>query len=173
MECVIMTKPSYRVIFEGDLFPGYKQSQVQAKLATLLKLDDAAASRFFSGKMLTMRSEVDLSQAKKYVCALARLGAIGYIVQEVAGSSKSAEIGQLKEDGLVVTDSFDIAAVKAYFDDLDEKQEEIQKESNHEIFGLDSFDEEVANMQKNDDADLTGKHDVLNAEQIKKLLKKR
>ncbi len=169
-----MTKSFYKVVYDGDLLPGHNQSEVQKKLATLLKLDEAAASRFFTGKTLTMKSKLELPQAKKYACALARFGVISYIIQEAAGpvepASKPAKTESSKE-GFAVTDALDTAAIKAYFDGLDEKQEEPQENIKHEVFSLDTFDKEVADMQK-EDVELTGVHDVLDAEQIKNLLKK-
>ncbi len=173
-----MAKSFYKVVFEGDLLPGHSQEEVQKKLAALLKLDKATASGLFAGKTLTMKNKLDLPQAKKYALALAKFGVMGYIVQDTAepteSTSKAPTSGKEPSNtGFTVNSTVDIAAVKAYFEGFDVTQEKTREENvTHEIFSLDNFDEEVANMHK-EDVELTGTHDVLSAEQIKELLKKK
>ena len=78
----------YKVIFDGDLLPGKKQADVQEKLAGLFNVDINKAAKLFSGKSHTVKSNLDLKYAKKYVRALAKLGALGYIVQEIIESDQ-------------------------------------------------------------------------------------
>ena len=69
----------YKVIFEGDVIPGKDRSEVQREMAKLFNVDAEKASRLFSGRQRKLKSGVTLSQAKKYVRALAKLGALAFI----------------------------------------------------------------------------------------------
>lgn len=170
-----MTKSFYKVVFEGDLLPGHGQAEVQKKLAALLKLNEATARGLFTGKTLTMKDKLELPQAKRYALALAKFGVMSYIVQDTAGPAQSVSKPAETEEsskGFTVTNSVDIEAVKAYFDGREAKPEETREDVTHELFSLDTFEEEVASMKK-EDTELTSTHDVLSAEQIKELMKKR
>lgn len=160
----------YRVVYEGDLMPGFQQADVQKKLAHLFAIDDARAARFFTGKPRTIKSRLELKQAKKYARALAKLGAMGYIVQEVVETVEAppVEPQPVRED-LTVTGSFDVSAVRKHFEDLEKRKAENDKSARHEIFSFDTFDKEVAELEK-DDVELSGVQNVLTAEQIKQML---
>lgn len=160
----------YKVVYEGDLFPGYKQSDVQKKLAHLFALDEARAARFFSGKTHTIKSKLELPDAKKYSRALAKMGAMGHIVQEVVETDiPVVDLLKAPQPDMTPTGSFDVTAVRAHFEKLEQKKAENDKSAKHEIFSFDAFEEEVASMQQ-DDAELSGVQNVLNADQIKKML---
>ena len=165
----------YKVVFEGDLLPGQDQAVVQKKLADLFGVDTKRAAQLFSGKQHKVKSNLDLKQAKKYALALAKLGALGYIEQEVVERKQSVELQednafQVREDEkFTKTGSFDVNAVRAFFDEQENKRAENAESADHEIFNLDEFDNEVAAMQE-DDGELSGVQNVLNAEQIAKML---
>jgi hypothetical protein len=168
----------YKVVFEGDLLPGQDQAVVQKKLADLFGVDTKRAAQLFSGKQHKVKSNLDLKHAKKYALALAKLGALGYIEQEVVERKQSVELQednvfQVREDEkFTKTGSFDVNAVRAYFDEQENKRAEnaeSAESADHEIFNLDEFENEVAAMQE-DDGELSGVQNVLNAEQIAKML---
>jgi len=167
----------YKVVFEGDLLPGHDQAVVQKKLAGLFGVDSKLAGKLFSGKQHKVKSNLDLKRAKKYARALAKLGALGYIEQEVVEREqpvdlKEDNIFQVQEDDkFTETGSFDVTAVRAFFEDEDNKKAENDKSARHEIFSLDEFDDEVAALQE-DDGELSGIQNVLDAEQIAKMLNK-
>jgi len=180
----------YKVVFEGDLLPGQEQPDVQKKLAKLFGVDSKTAGKLFSGKQHKVKSQLNLKQAKKYVRAFAKLGALGYIEQEIIEQEVVGQkvvgqkvveqkvveqkvVGQdgplaLPPDKFTETGSFDVAAVRAFFEKQEEQQAEHDKSARHEIFSLDEFDEQAASMQ--DDPELSGVQNVLNAEQIAKML---
>ncbi|MCW8962195.1 MAG: hypothetical protein OQL16_00270, partial [Gammaproteobacteria bacterium] len=169
----------YKVVFEGDLLPGHEQSDVQKKLAKLFGVDSKTAGKLFSGKQHKVKSQLNLKQAKKYVRAFAKLGALGYIEQEIIEQEvveqeivEQKVVGKdgplaLPPDKFTETGSFDVAAVRAFFEKQEEKKAELDKSARHEIFSLDEFDEQAASMQ--DDPELSGVQNVLNAEQIAKM----
>ena len=72
----IMTAQRYRVVFEGEVLEGLQVEEVKRGLATLVKASEAQIERFFSGKRLVIKKDVDGETATKYVKAFERLGAI-------------------------------------------------------------------------------------------------
>jgi len=156
----------YKVVFEGDLLPGQDQLAVQKKLANLFGVDVKTAGKLFSGKEHKVKSNLDLKHAKKYARALAKLGALGYIEQEVV---EYAEPIKSQEGNFTETGSFNITAITTFFEEQEAKKAEKDKSARHEIFSLDEFDEEVASMDV-DEGDLSGVQNVLTAEQITKML---
>lgn len=160
----------YKVVFEGDLLPGYEQSKVQKKIQHLFAIDAERAARFFSGNPRTIKSKLDIKGAKKYIIALANLGAIGYIVQEVVETSIPVkELAKIEDPTITPKGTFDVDAVHAHFERLEQKKAEMNKVVHHEIIGFDALDELVDD--KNEEAvDRTDIQVVMNAEQIKRMM---
>jgi hypothetical protein len=157
----------YRVVFEGDLLPGQQQANVQRKLANLFGVDAKIAGKLFSGKQHKVKSNLDIKQAKKYARAFAKLGALAYIEQEVVELTEPLK----SEDGTFTeTGSFDVSAVRAFFDKQDAQKVENDKSARHEIFSLDEFDEQAAAMQS-DDNEPSGVQNVLSADEIARMLR--
>jgi thiol-disulfide isomerase/thioredoxin len=71
----IMTAQRYRVIFEGEILDGLQVEEVKRGLATLFKASEAKIERFFSGKRLAVKKDVDYETAMKYLKAFERAGA--------------------------------------------------------------------------------------------------
>ena len=158
----------YRVIFDGDLLPGKNQADVQEELAGLFGVDINKAAKLFSGKSHTVKSNLDLKYAKKYVRALAKLGALGYIVQEIIESEQHIT-PQPINDNFTHTGSFDVAAMRAFFDGKEAKKVENDEVANHDIFSIDELDDVVTEI-KEDGGEVSGVQNVLDAEQIAKML---
>lgn len=74
---------SVRLVFHGQVLPGFRQEDVQRALAALLKLDDARAQALFSGSRVVLKRELPVDQADRYVAHLAKLGALVHL--EAAG----------------------------------------------------------------------------------------
>jgi|GEM_PF-3241884 len=166
-----MIDVKYKVVFEDDLLPGQEQAVVQEKLAGLFGVDAKLAGQLFSGKQHKVKSNLDLKHAKKYSRALAKLGALAYIEQEMIESDELIElkepIGQ-DDTKFTETGSFEVSAVRAFFDEQAAKQAANDKTGDHEIFNLDELDDVVASVRE--DMEPTGVHNVLDAEQIAKML---
>lgn len=71
-----MTAQHYRVVFEGEILDGLQVEEVKRGLATLVKASEVEIERFFSGKRLLIKKDVDHETAMKYVKAFERVGAI-------------------------------------------------------------------------------------------------
>jgi len=162
----------YKVVYEGDLLPGQEQPAVQKRLAHLFGVDVGTAARLFSGKQHKIKTHLSLEQAKKYTRALAKLGAMGYIEQEIIQHKEVQPKNQLDmpPEKFTETGSFDVRAFREYFEEQEAKLSEDEKSARHEIFSLDEFDDEVASMQ-GEYTDASGVQNVLDAEQIARMLK--
>lgn len=170
----------YKVVFQGDVLPGHEQKAVQTRLAELFGVNPQDASKLFSGKEHKVKSNLDLASAKKYAKALAKLGALGYIEQEIVEHTEpqaveqvteapDAQEAEFTETGSFVTEtgSFDVSAVRAYFEAQEAKKEEDEKTGDHSIFSLDELEDVI---EAQEDQEPTGVHSVLDADKIAKML---
>jgi len=71
-----MEEQLYRVIFEGEILEGSQVQEVKRALAKLYNKREDQVERFFSGKRLTVKKDVDYETAIKYVKAYERAGAV-------------------------------------------------------------------------------------------------
>ena len=71
-----MAEQLYRVVFEGEILEGREVQEVKIALAKLYKSGEDQIERFFSGKRLAVKKDVDYDTAMKYVKAFERAGAV-------------------------------------------------------------------------------------------------
>jgi thiol-disulfide isomerase/thioredoxin len=71
-----MTAQRYRVVFKGEILDGMQVEEVKKNLAALFKATEAQIERFFSGKRLAIKKDVDHETAMKYLKAFERVGAL-------------------------------------------------------------------------------------------------
>jgi hypothetical protein len=160
----------YKVVFQGDVLPGHERQEVQTRLAELFGVDAKAATKLFSGEPHKVKSQLDLSSAKKYTLALAKLGALGYIEQEIVEHDEQQAVEQqsrMPDASFTETGSFDVSAVRAYFEAQEAKKAEDEKTGDHSIFSLDELEDVI---EAQEEQEPTGVHSVLNADQIAKML---
>jgi hypothetical protein len=72
----IMAEQRYRVVFAGEIFEGRQVQEVKRALAKLYNTGEDKIERFFSGKRLAIKKNVDHETAMKYVKAFERAGAV-------------------------------------------------------------------------------------------------
>jgi hypothetical protein len=72
----IMAGKLYRVVFEGEILEGSQVQEVKRALAKLYNRTEDQVERYFSGKRLTVKKDVDYETAMKYVKAYERAGAV-------------------------------------------------------------------------------------------------
>ena len=70
----------YSVVYTGKIAPNRKQDEVKRQLAQLFRRDPSQMERLFSGKPCTIKKDVDLELARKYIAAMAKAGAIAQIL---------------------------------------------------------------------------------------------
>jgi glutaredoxin len=66
----------YRIVFEGEILEGSQVQEVKRALAKLYNKRKDQVERYFSGKRLTVKKDVDYDTAMKYVKAFERAGAV-------------------------------------------------------------------------------------------------
>lgn len=65
----------HNILFSGDLVDGVDLQQVKANLSTLFKITDPAKiDALLSGKQVTLKKNLDATQAKKYLAVLHKAG---------------------------------------------------------------------------------------------------
>jgi hypothetical protein len=79
-----MEEQLYKVVFEGEILEGSQVQEVKRALAKMYKTGEDKIERFFSGKRLAIKKNVDYETAMKYVKAFERAGA-RCRVEEVEG----------------------------------------------------------------------------------------
>ena len=161
---------TYNVVFAGDLLPDHDHETVHNSLASLFGVDTMALKILLSGKKHRVKGNVDLKSARKYVRALARLGALGYIEQQVV-EYKEPPIHVPKYDRRISsTGDFDLEAVQQYFQEQEaRKKAQLEKTAEYSLYSLDDLDD-VAQDSAAEDLEPTGTHNVLNAEEVARML---
>jgi hypothetical protein len=72
----IMAEKLYKVVFEGEILEGSQVQEVKRALAKLYNTGEDKIERFFSGKRLAIKKDVDYETAMKYLKAFERAGAL-------------------------------------------------------------------------------------------------
>jgi hypothetical protein len=64
----------FRVIFKGEVLPGFDPVEVRSKAASKLKADTEQLARIFSGRASVLKKGVSEELGRRYVTELARIG---------------------------------------------------------------------------------------------------
>lgn len=161
---------TYTVVFAGDLLPDYEQETVHNSLSSLFGVNGVALKILLSGKKHRVKSNLDIGSARKYVRALARLGALGYIEQQVVEHSGPPIHVPRYDRRITSTGDFDLEAVQQYFEEQEaRKKAQLEKTAEYSLYSLDDLDD-VAQGSAEADLEPTGTHNVLNAEEIARML---
>jgi len=158
----------YKVIFEGDVMPGFGQLDVQKKLGELFAIDMSATSRLFMDKQLEVKRGVSLEQAKRHVRAMARIGAITYLIP--CEDSQMAMPAGNGDGTFTDSGSFQADAFTAYFErKLSDKTMDIEvDEDAHEIMDPDAtidvsrlYDAEISGATVQSPESDEGTHEIV------------
>jgi len=104
-----MAEQLYRVIFQGEILEGSQVQEVKRALAKLYNKREDQVERYFSGKRLTVKKDVDYETALKYVKAYERAGAVCRVeevethanLEQPLTLEKETEKSSQQEDGMV------------------------------------------------------------------------
>jgi len=117
-----MNDTMYKIVFEGDLLPGYEQPAVQEQLAKLFHIEMAMAGRLFIGKQRDIKRNISFEQAKKYVRAMSRFGALAFMLPH---EEEETIVPQpLEKSSFTETGSFEAGAFENYFENKSVREEE-------------------------------------------------
>jgi hypothetical protein len=151
-----MDDVTYRIVFEGDLLPGYEQGMVQKKLAELFHIEMSVAGRLFIGKQREIKRNISFEQAKNYVRAMSRLGALAFMLPHEEDDTVVPKPDQ--NGAFTDTGSFHVKAFEAYF----ENQAAGEDDSTYEVPQL----IEPAIMEQNEWDEVSGERKVREIEKI-------
>jgi hypothetical protein len=161
---------TYKVMFTGDLFADRDDEEVKANLARLFGVDSRSADSLFSGKKFKIKSKLDLASARKYVRALANLGALGYIEQELVEHSEPLPPPR-RDNRFTTTGDFDLEAVQKYFEEREARlKAQLEKTAEHKIYTMGVLDDVVEEVPE--DSSATDVHNVLDAREVARMLNK-
>ncbi|WP_422461380.1 DUF805 domain-containing protein [Endozoicomonas sp. ALB115] len=65
----------YKLVFEGEILPGFKERKVRKNLKELLNVDKAELKHLFSGKPVIIRKNLTASEIRPYERAMIKAGA--------------------------------------------------------------------------------------------------
>lgn len=157
----------YKVIFEGDVLPGFGQLDVQKKMANLFSMEVSVAARLFMGKQFEVKRGVTLEQAKKYARALAKLGAITFLVP-YEENHQDSELSAASDHGdgeFTKSGSFNALAFTAYFENKLTAQVQEEETGSHELIDLDDV------LQAEDCTPIIDAQEVGDVQQITRQMK--
>jgi len=75
-----MTEESFNVVFKGEITDGQKLNNVKNNLAKIFKKDRQIIEKFFSGRIVKIKINVNKTTALKYKAAMQKAGAVCHIV---------------------------------------------------------------------------------------------
>jgi hypothetical protein len=164
---------TYKVVFAGDLIPHRDLEEVLTHMAGLFGGDKAAAKKLFGGNKHRVKSNLNLVDARKYVRALARLGALSYIEQEVVEHSEPLASPAPQDGQFLSTGDFDLEAVQQYFAEQEaRKKAQLEKTAEYKLYSLDEMDE-LPSEAPGEDMEPTGVHKLLDAGEVARMLNKK
>lgn len=91
-----MKDDTYSVIFRGDIVIGKNLPEVKQKLKKIFKVDDARIDKLFTGKPVSLKTNLSVSEAEKYQAVLQQAGIVVSI--ESAAEKKDKPIPHDKKD---------------------------------------------------------------------------
>ena len=77
-----------RIVFKGEIFPGYDRVPVMQSLKTLYNYDDKSLKKLFSGKTCIIKDRIEHQQAQKYKSVLEQTGIVCHIQEFQVNSSQ-------------------------------------------------------------------------------------
>ena len=79
---------NWKIIFKGEILPGFDLDSVKREFAQLLRLNDEQARKLFAGKAVILKKELPLEKAEQYKQSFERRGIKVSLEQE----SKTVEV---------------------------------------------------------------------------------
>ena len=80
----------FKIVFRGDIAPGFAMMEVRAKLQELFRIDGQAVSKLFMGRPVAIKRNLDEATAKKWCDIMLKVGALAEMVSEQPAATESA-----------------------------------------------------------------------------------
>ena len=74
-----MQSSYHRVIFKGEIFPGYEKRDVIQRVKDLCNFNEETMEKLFSGNVCVMKDRINLQQAHRYKAVLEQTGIVCHI----------------------------------------------------------------------------------------------
>lgn len=87
-----MSEIRYDIFFRGESLANHELSAVKQRFIKLFKLDADKAEQFFSGKVITLRKNLDKTATIKFKRALEHIGAKVYIRQAAETAAQKQQV---------------------------------------------------------------------------------
>lgn len=84
-----MPRQTYDIIFSGKLMEGASLEKTKQQISNIFKTDDDQLNKLFSGKAVTIKSDVDDETASKYRAAFRKAGALVEIKPSASSGSSN------------------------------------------------------------------------------------
>jgi len=82
---------TYAIVITGEINPDFTQEQVINNLAALFKKEASFVEKFFCGKPVVIRRNLDMQNAQKYQVAISKAGCNAKVIEEDSASHAPAE----------------------------------------------------------------------------------
>lgn len=129
-----MSNQRYKIVFSGELARAFDQSQVQANLAKLFKIDIGRAQALFAGRSVVLKRGLDYDSARKYRLAIRKVGAIAEVQEDLTSAERAVPTPAAKASmnnvaaSSVVPPAFDLAPVGADLLDAEQRAKPISSQ---------------------------------------------
>ncbi|MFT4172541.1 MAG: hypothetical protein QM639_08285 [Rhodocyclaceae bacterium] len=98
----------YRIVFAGQLQPGFERAQVEAAATQRLRLNDTQREQMFSGRRVTLKRALASSLADRYLAELHRIGLAAHLIEDDAPAAPpAAAAAPLAPPAPATSESFD------------------------------------------------------------------
>lgn len=84
----------YKIVFRGDIAPGFTMMDVRAGLQEMFRLDDETVAKLFAGRPVAIKKNLDEPTARKWCDLLLKAGAIAECVADQAEEATHSESTQ-------------------------------------------------------------------------------
>lgn len=105
-----MSHPSHKIVFHGEVLPGFDRDAVQRGFAEAFKLSASDAARVFGHHYVVLKKQLDQARADAYV---AKLSGIGMVVEVIATDAEGHEVATAPAPPAVSTPAVPPAAEPA------------------------------------------------------------
>ncbi len=90
-----MTPPLFKIVFEGEISPGIDAHRAKGNLAALMNTDSAAVAKLFSGRPVSLKRNLPLPEAQRYLESLKGAGLNARLEAESVNALASADTPSL------------------------------------------------------------------------------
>lgn len=167
----------YNVIFDGEVLPGQHLDKVKQKIAMAMKVDPLRVDSWIQRGGKALKRHLTLEQGKAYICAMAKLGAMAYLVpaEDPADDKVQPQTSQPADNASFTdTGSFSVQELTSELDGesdpVEESEDEVDEHNDTtvpaDIVGamssgaFASYFEQQEQTKADNEREVTGAHEI-------------